>query len=132
MRRVEACIESHEDSLSTNYTRILSAITHKLNVPGHMLIWIFFLVYICGTHAQILSSPFTYTLFIRYEIFMWATSGYFISFFVGLWYRVVREMVTYITEQLTAPIFSPEDVLVYVYQTTSLKSIRPQYEDFQF
>jgi hypothetical protein len=31
-----------EDILSTSYKWTLSAITHKLNVSGHMLIWTFF------------------------------------------------------------------------------------------
>jgi hypothetical protein len=37
-------------------------VTHKLNVSGHMLIWTFFLVLVCGTRAQNLSAPFSYTL----------------------------------------------------------------------
>jgi hypothetical protein len=41
----------------------LSTITHKLNVSGHILIWTFFLLLICGTHAQSLSAPFSYTLY---------------------------------------------------------------------
>jgi hypothetical protein len=41
------------DILSTYYKCILSAITHKLNVSGHMLICTFFLVLVCGTRAKI-------------------------------------------------------------------------------
>jgi ABC-type long-subunit fatty acid transport system fused permease/ATPase subunit len=79
--------------------------------------------------AQNLSSPFSYTLLMRYEFFMWAMSHY-VSFFLGLWYRVVREMGANISEQLTASVYSLEYMLVYTYQTTCLKPIRPQYEDF--
>jgi hypothetical protein len=43
----------------------LSAITRKLNVSGHMLIWIFFLVLVCETRAQNLSAPFSYTLYTK-------------------------------------------------------------------
>jgi hypothetical protein len=42
-----------EDILSTYYKFTLSAISDKLNVSGHMLIWVFFLVLVCGTRAQI-------------------------------------------------------------------------------
>jgi hypothetical protein len=38
MRRVEACIKSHEYNLSTYYKYTPSAVTHKLNVSGH--VWI--------------------------------------------------------------------------------------------
>jgi hypothetical protein len=41
----------------------LSAVTHKFNVSGHMFIWTFFLVLVCGTCAQSLSAPFSYTLY---------------------------------------------------------------------
>jgi hypothetical protein len=41
---------------------ILSAITHKLKVSGHILIWTF-LFSICGTRAQNLFAPFSYTLY---------------------------------------------------------------------
>jgi hypothetical protein len=41
---------------------ILSAVNHKLNVSGHMIIWTFVLVLVCGTRAQNLSAPFSYTL----------------------------------------------------------------------
>jgi hypothetical protein len=53
-----------EDILSTSYKCTLSAITHKWNVFEHMLIWTFFLVLVCGTCAQSLSAPFSYTLYI--------------------------------------------------------------------
>lgn len=44
------------DILSTYYKCTPSAITQKLNVSGHMSICIFFLVLVCGTHAQSLSA----------------------------------------------------------------------------
>jgi hypothetical protein len=43
---------------------ILSAITHKLNVSGHVLTLTFFLVLACGTRAQSLSAPFNYNLYV--------------------------------------------------------------------
>jgi hypothetical protein len=43
-----------------------SAVTHMLNVSGHVLIWTFFLVLLCGTLAQVLSTPFNYTLYMLY------------------------------------------------------------------
>jgi transposase len=46
-----------EDILSTSNKCTLSDITHKLNVSGHMLIWKCFLVLVCGTRAQCLSTP---------------------------------------------------------------------------
>jgi hypothetical protein len=45
------------------YECILSDITHKLNVSGHILTLIIFLVFVCGTRAQILSITFSYTLY---------------------------------------------------------------------
>jgi hypothetical protein len=54
-----------EDILDTYYKCTFSAITHKLNVSGHMLMWTFFLVLVCGTRAQSLSTPFIYTLYIK-------------------------------------------------------------------
>jgi hypothetical protein len=48
---------------------ILSAITHKLNVSRHMLIWTFFIVLICGTHAQSMSSPFSYILYVCIQLY---------------------------------------------------------------
>jgi hypothetical protein len=51
-----------EDILSTYYKRTPSAVTHKLNISCHMLIWTFFLVLVCGTRAQSLSAPFGYSL----------------------------------------------------------------------
>jgi hypothetical protein len=53
MRRVEACIESRGDILSTYYKCTLSFRNNKLNVSGHMLI-LFFLV--CGTSEGALGS----------------------------------------------------------------------------
>jgi hypothetical protein len=42
MRRVEACNEYHGDILSIYYECILSDITHKLKVSGHVLIRTFY------------------------------------------------------------------------------------------
>jgi hypothetical protein len=61
MRRVEGCIISHGDILSTYYKCVLSVINHKLNVSGHMLMGTFFLALVYGTYAQNLSAPFSYT-----------------------------------------------------------------------
>jgi hypothetical protein len=44
---------------------ILSTITHELNVSGHMLMWTFLLVLVCGTRAESLPAPFSYTLYIN-------------------------------------------------------------------
>jgi hypothetical protein len=41
-----------EDILSTFYKCTLSAMIHKLNVSRQVLVWIFFLVLLCWTHAQ--------------------------------------------------------------------------------
>jgi hypothetical protein len=46
MGRVVVCIESHGEHLSTYYKYIISAITHKLNVSGHVLIWTFFFLFL--------------------------------------------------------------------------------------
>jgi hypothetical protein len=48
-----------EDILNTYYKCIDSAITQKLNVSGHMLIWTLFLVFVCGTRARGVSASFT-------------------------------------------------------------------------
>jgi hypothetical protein len=58
-----------EDILSTYCRWTLSAITHKLNVSGHKLIWIFLLVLVCRTRARSLSAPFSYTLHTCHFIF---------------------------------------------------------------
>jgi hypothetical protein len=39
-----------EDIFSNYYKCALSAISQKLNVSGHMVLGIFFLVFVCGTH----------------------------------------------------------------------------------
>jgi hypothetical protein len=63
----EACRGAHwisrEAILSTYSKCTLSAVTHTLNVSGHMLITIFFLVLVCGTRAQSLYAIFSYTLY---------------------------------------------------------------------
>jgi hypothetical protein len=53
MTRVEACIESDGVYLSTYYKCTISAITHKLNVPGHMLILKYFLFLYIGAVPKI-------------------------------------------------------------------------------
>jgi hypothetical protein len=62
-----------EDILSAYYKCTLSAITRKLNVSGHMLIWTFVLVLVCGTRVQSLSAPFSYTLHTCTDLFYVAT-----------------------------------------------------------
>jgi hypothetical protein len=79
MRRIEECIESHGGHLSTYNKRTLSAITHELNVSGHMLIWIFFLVLVNGPRAQGVSAPFSYTLSTPYSQFHRGSSPYHTS-----------------------------------------------------
>jgi hypothetical protein len=64
MGRVEACIESHGGHFEHLLRYTLSAITHILNVSGHMLMWTFCLVLVCGTRTQSLSAPFSYILYI--------------------------------------------------------------------
>jgi hypothetical protein len=56
----------------------LSAITHKVNVSGPMLIRTFCFVLVCGTRAQSLSTPFSYTLYITYFSRIEPLSGYMI------------------------------------------------------
>jgi hypothetical protein len=53
-----------KDILNTYYICTLYAISHKLNISGHMLIRTYFLVLECGTRTQSLSVPFSYTLYI--------------------------------------------------------------------
>jgi hypothetical protein len=64
MRRVEAFIESH----GGHFQRTLSAVTHKLNVSGRILIWAYFLVLVYGTRAQSLSATFSYIPYIPTEM----------------------------------------------------------------
>jgi hypothetical protein len=45
-----------------------SALTHKLHVFGHVLIWIYFFVLVCGTHAQ----SFFFLRFLQ-EVHKWNT-----------------------------------------------------------
>jgi hypothetical protein len=53
-----------EAILGTYYKCILSAVPHKLNICGHMLIWtLFVFVLVCGTRAQNLSAPFSYRIY---------------------------------------------------------------------
>jgi hypothetical protein len=52
-----------EDILITSYKCILSVITLKLNISGHLLIRIFVLVLARGTRAQSVSVPLSHTLY---------------------------------------------------------------------
>jgi hypothetical protein len=52
-----------EGVLSSYFKCILSAITHKLNVSGHVLIWTLFPILVCGSATQSVSAPFIYTLY---------------------------------------------------------------------
>jgi hypothetical protein len=63
-----------EDILSTYYKCTLKAITHKLNVSGHIC-WYgnFFLVLACAIHAQSFPAHFTYTLYNREFIMEYRT-----------------------------------------------------------
>jgi hypothetical protein len=64
MRGVDACIESHGEHFEHLLLYCtLSAISKTLNVSGHMLVNISFLVLACGTRAQRLSAPFSYNLY---------------------------------------------------------------------
>jgi hypothetical protein len=58
------------DILNTYYKCTLSAIFHKLNTSGHMLIWTVFPVLVCGTRAQSLSALLRYTLYMRGSLFV--------------------------------------------------------------
>jgi hypothetical protein len=52
------------DSLTGTYHKYAPpAVSHELNVPGHMLIWTLRLVLACGTRAQNLSTLSSYTLY---------------------------------------------------------------------
>jgi hypothetical protein len=50
---------------SSSHDNIFSAIIHKLNISGHMLIWTFILVLVRGTRAGSSSAPFSYILYIH-------------------------------------------------------------------
>jgi hypothetical protein len=68
MRRVEACTISHGGHFHFIYFKLtLPPINHKINVLGHMLVWTVFLVLVCGSSAQILCAPFSYTQYILKE-----------------------------------------------------------------
>jgi hypothetical protein len=41
----------------------LASVQENISVSSHMLIWTFFLVLVCGTRAQSLPAPFSYTLY---------------------------------------------------------------------
>jgi hypothetical protein len=51
-RLVEACTKSRGGHFEHSHKCPLSAVTCKLNVSGHMLIWTFFLVLVCGTNLK--------------------------------------------------------------------------------
>jgi hypothetical protein len=57
-----------DDNNSEDHDSILSAITHKLNVSGHMLIRTFFLILMSGTHIQSFSSFVTPCRYGAYEV----------------------------------------------------------------
>jgi hypothetical protein len=64
MRAYQAITNIRADNNNyIGHNSILSAITHKLNVCGHMLIRIFFLILVCETRVQSLSAPFSYNLY---------------------------------------------------------------------
>jgi hypothetical protein len=86
---------------------ILSAIILKLNVSEYMLLRIVFLVLVCGTRAQSLSAPFSYTLYMSKaesygpdSLQVWRTSVlttkifdlilYYISIFSLIFSRFIR------------------------------------------
>jgi hypothetical protein len=52
-----------DDILSTYYKCTLSAITHKLYVSRHLLIWKIFLVLLRETLVQMLTAHFSYILY---------------------------------------------------------------------
>jgi hypothetical protein len=57
-----------EGILSAYYKFTLSAVTRKLNVSGHMLVWAFFLVLIRGTRAQLPEEQFSLCLLCSHVI----------------------------------------------------------------
>jgi hypothetical protein len=62
-----------ENILSPYINCILSAVTHKLNVFGHMLTRTFSPVLVRGSRAQSLSEPFSYTKLVTSSLLLWNT-----------------------------------------------------------
>jgi hypothetical protein len=58
-----------EKILNTYCKCTLSAITQKLNVSGHLLVWAFILWLVYGTRAQNLTAICRYILHVRFEVF---------------------------------------------------------------
>jgi hypothetical protein len=58
MRLQQAFIEFYGGFLSTYYKYIISAIPHKINVFGHILIRLYCPALACGTPVQSVSIPF--------------------------------------------------------------------------
>jgi hypothetical protein len=63
--RLETCRGVHWIWWRTYYKSTLSAVTHKLNASGNILVWTVCLILVCGTRAQSSSAPFSYTLCIH-------------------------------------------------------------------
>jgi hypothetical protein len=57
MRRVDLCIKSHRNILSPYYKFTFSAVTQKLNVSGHMLIWTFILSWYAELVPKLCQQP---------------------------------------------------------------------------
>lgn len=57
-----------EAILRTYYKCTISAIIHILDAFGHILIWIFFPVFVCGTLAQSSSTTFNFTLYSKMAV----------------------------------------------------------------
>jgi hypothetical protein len=89
-----------EDILSTYYKRNISAITHKSNVSGHILMWKFFLVWYLELKTQSLSAPFSYELYIyiynRRFCLKWRVAENKLWKNVFLLYRHPREVFNFI------------------------------------
>jgi hypothetical protein len=63
IQRTQICRECRPRTAPLiGHDSILSAIIHRLDFSGHMLLWTFFLVLLCSIRVQILSGPFCYTL----------------------------------------------------------------------
>jgi hypothetical protein len=88
-----------ENILSIYYKCTPSAITHKLNVSGHMMIWTFFLGLVCGTHAQCLSTLISYTLYNSPKLYqmvgsLWAIETFENIIIHNLYFKLVSKYKT--------------------------------------
>jgi hypothetical protein len=63
MRRVKACTVSHRGYFEHLLHMYSFGYNSQIKYFGHMFIWTFFLVLVCGTHAESLSAPFSYILY---------------------------------------------------------------------